>query len=87
MYEGEIGEYIKMPEAVETWSYTGKHYGEGTSYSMKSHEIHSTLFSKGAVVLFFEGPELSKHSTCLEPVVNGKHIETMTVQPWMFSKE
>lgn len=56
------------------------------TYSMLVNQIHSIYFSKGAKVLVFEDPEVSDHDLILEPVVEGIHIPTFEVKPWMFSK-
>lgn len=62
-------------------------YTEGESYSMQAAEIHSIQFSKGARVLFFEGPEVADNSVILEPVSHGKRVRTFQVQSWMFQPE
>jgi len=48
-------------------------YKEGDCYSMKFNEIHSIKFSKGAKVLFFEGPAKVDCSYVLEPLIDGVH--------------
>jgi hypothetical protein len=61
-------------------------YVAGDVYAMKHDEIHSIRFSKGAKVLFFEGPEVAQESVFLEPFSNGKTIPTFKVEPWMFER-
>ena len=61
-------------------------YGESRWYDMKFSEIHSIRFSKGAKVLFFEGPTKVNCSYILEPIVDGEHLNTMRTEPWMFRK-
>ncbi len=72
------------------WSKETRSYGPdspyGTTYTMTSAEIHSVVFKKGTVVLFFEGPELLKTSKMLEPWVNGKVVPTFKTEDWMFEK-
>ena len=78
-YEMERGErplrYVEHP----------KRYAAGTSYSMTSKDIHSIRFSRGARVLFFEGPTVSDTSTILEPWCNGNVVPTFETRPWMFA--
>lgn len=86
-YRGEIGKYEKKTVGRGNWSYLDFEYKEGECYSMRHHEIHSIQFSRGAKVLFFEGATVTDSSMVIEPVVDGEHIETMIVQPWMFKKD
>lgn len=53
---------------------------------MKAEEIHSITFSRGASVLFFEGPRKTDTSTVLEPVVDGETIPLFRTEPWMYGK-
>jgi hypothetical protein len=62
-------------------------YEAGDTYSMTHEEIHSVVFEKGTVVLFFEGPQVTSTSVMLEPWVNGKCLPTFRTEPWMFEKE
>lgn len=78
-------------EAIETgeersikWQAEESRYVENDEYHMKAREVHSIYFSRGAVVLFFEGPQVSGESLILEPVVDGEVIPTFKVEPWMF---
>ncbi len=61
-------------------------YSVGESYSMKASEIHSIRFSRGARVLFLEGPEVSDASVFLEPFSDGETIQTFETRPWMFKR-
>jgi hypothetical protein len=72
-----------VPEVYEEFQ---NRYQSGDTYSMKADEIHSIRFSRGASVLFFEGPEVTDRSVFLEPFSNGKAVETFETKPWMFSK-
>lgn len=83
-YCGTFGQYEREDHQVSRWQYRDLTFSAGESYSMKSHEVHSIYFSRGAVVLFFEGPKLTNHSIALEPVVDGKVIPTLKTEPWMF---
>ncbi len=86
-YEGEIGNYaIKRNDQAHFLS-TPEIYNEGECYGMKASEIHSIEFSKGAKVLFFEGPTVSNKSIVLEPVVNGEIIPTFEKRDYMFKKD
>jgi len=55
---------------------------------MQAHEIHSIRFSRDAVVLFLEGPEIHEYSWLLQPVTgfpdNVNTCPTFRVEPWMF---
>lgn len=62
-------------------------YAQGQCYSMEYHQIHSIQFSKGAVVLFIEGPDVINISTILQPFVGGKEVPTFAREPWMFLKK
>jgi hypothetical protein len=61
-------------------------FSTGDVYSMTHEEIHSIKFSKGAKVLFFEGPQLKTTSYMIEPWENGKCIPTFRTEPWMFER-
>jgi len=63
-----------------------KRYDQGEWYGMKSDEIHSIEFSQHAVVLFFEGPEVTNKTIILQPVVDGEVCQTFRVADWMFKK-
>lgn len=62
-------------------------YAKGDVYSMTSDEIHSIEFSKGAHVLFFEGPQQRTRSEMIEPWVEGQCVPTFKTEPWMFQRE
>jgi len=81
-----IGEYEKNQEDADSYGYRDHIYKEGDCYSMDSNEIHSIYFSKGAKVLFFEGPTETDSSIILEPFVDDEVIPTFEVKPWMFKK-
>ena len=55
-------------------------------YRMDHGDIHSIKFSKGACVLFFEGPTKKDHSFALQPVANGESVPTFKTEPWMFKR-
>jgi hypothetical protein len=86
-YDGDIGRYIHEPGSVSRWGFEDHVYNEGECYSMKYYQVHSIYFSRGAVVLFFEGPQVTEQSIALEPVVDGVAVPTFKVEPWMFLKE
>lgn len=85
-YSGSIGQYEKKVVDRANWSYADSVYKEGECYSMKHNEVHSIHFSRGAKVLFFEGAQVTDTSIVIEPYVDGEHLETMAVLPWMFKK-
>jgi hypothetical protein len=53
---------------------------------MTADQVHSIFFSRGAIVLFFEGSKESDTSIILEPFVNNEIVPTFKVEPWMFKK-
>lgn len=69
------------------WYHITKSYAQRDTYSMTHNEIHSIKFSRGAKVLFFEGPELQSTSHMLEPWEHGHSIHTFRTEPWMFERE
>lgn len=81
-----MGKYKSHPVGTDYWVYEDKTYLAGDTYSMADHEIHSIVFSKGAKVLFFEGPSKHNASAFLEPVVDGEVIPTLKIEPWMFKR-
>jgi len=84
-YKGNPGSYRvdELPRAhFVSYSTT---YNQNEWYAMSSEEIHSVRFSKGAVVLLFEGPTKSEFSVALEPIVNGVRIPLFKVEDWMFN--
>lgn len=91
-YQGEAGTYQKqecipgVDKPGDYWSGNSSRYSKDQWYSMSSEEIHSIEFSHDALVLFFEGPEKSKITRVLEPIVASVVIPTLKVEPWMFAK-
>lgn len=85
-YSGEIGQYEPVATNRHRWRYADSVFGEGECYSMRADEVHSIWFSRGAKVLFFEGPTLANESKIIEPYVNGATVPTMEVKPWMFAR-
>lgn len=85
IYLGEPGRYRFEPLDDWTYTYADSTYAAGDCYSMEHDEIHSIHFSRGARVLFLEGPQLTDTSIVLEPVTeHGGHVPTAAVLPWMF---
>ena len=64
-----------------------RRYGKGETYSMTHSAIHSIRFSRGARVLFFEGPQRQENTVILQP--DDPHtqqaIPTFDVARWMFT--
>lgn len=85
-YSGDVGSHSVKPEGRDFWSYSDSKYKAGDIYSMTSDQVHSIFFSKGATVLFFEGPDKSNDSIIIEPVVNGQVIRTYEKKDYMFLK-
>lgn len=86
VYQGEPGKYLKKPVGRDRWAMQEKFYRKGDEYGMSSDQVHSIFFSRGAQVLFFEGPQETASSIILEPVVEGVLIPTFQVPDWAFSK-
>ena len=86
-YQGETGRYEKVAGEVGKWEFLDTKYEEGQWYAMDANEVHSIVFSRDAVVLFFEGPTTTDVSIVLEPFVDGQVIETLKTEPWMFQRE
>jgi len=85
-YNGTIGEH-KVQKSGRSFYYpTRVKYTKGDTYSMDSDQIHSIQFSRGAKVLFFEGPAFKDTSLIIEPVVNGEKIPTYVKRDYMFIK-
>lgn len=82
-----MGRYGTSPIGIASWLYTDTVYEAGDCYAMKAHQIHSIFFSRGAIVLFFEGAKKVHESLILEPVVDGEVVPTFKVEPWMFKRE
>lgn len=85
-YSGAIGEHKKQIQGRSYYSFENNTYHEGQCYSMSAEEIHSIQFSRGAKVLFFEGPQFQKTSLIIEPVVNGEVIKTYESRDYMFKR-
>lgn len=85
-YGGKCGTYTPAESRYVTASRDSIGYAAGDRYSMKAHEIHSIYFSKGAKVLFFEGPQVRNTSVILQPWCYGEAVPTFKVEPWMFKK-
>lgn len=85
-YLGEMGKYEKQPLQPDKYSFKDSEYRVGEWYSMAADEIHSIYFSKGCIVLFFEGAVKTNKTIILDPYVNDKHLEVFEVKPWMFEK-
>lgn len=87
-YGGQPGEYIVVGDAEpQRFKFSDTDYREDDWYFMSSREFHSIYFSRGAKVLFFEGPTLRDRSEVLLPYVNDETIETMQCNmPWMFQE-
>lgn len=86
IYNGVIGQHTKIPNNVGRFRSTTTRHDKGEYYSMESHEIHSIKFSKGAKVLFFEGPAKSNESVIIEPYVRGQVIPTFENKAYMFGE-
>ena len=85
-YDGEPGKYVIDNHYHAPFISDPITHEEGAWYAMKHSEIHSIKFSKGAMVLFFEGPAVTDTSYTLEPVVDHEYLPTMKTEPWMFKR-
>lgn len=74
----------KGDDRTMKWQVTESRYEAGAEYHMTAKQVHSIYFSRGAVVLFFEGPKVSDESIILEPFIDGEVVPTFKVEPWMF---
>lgn len=86
VYDGAPGQYGRLALGTEKWTYLEQQYLEGQQYTMKAEEVHSIFFSRGAKVLFFEGPQHTTSSIILQPVVGGEVVPTFTVPEWAFKR-
>ena len=86
-YDGEIGNHSKSREGRAFYAYFDTKYKAGDCYAMSAQQIHSIQFSKGAKVLFLEGPQISDTSIIIEPVVDSVVINTYENKPYMFIKD
>jgi len=85
-YTGTIGEYSAEQIADNYYKPSHYKYHAGEIYNMSHDEIHSIRFSRGAKVLFFEGPTVKASSHAIEPMVDGEIIRTLEVKDYMFRK-
>ena len=86
VYQGSIGSHEKVIEGRNFYIPHDEKYSQGECYSMKHDEIHSIVFSRDSIVLFFEGPNISDQSIILEPIVDGSVIPTYEKRDYMFRK-
>ncbi|ACV50150.1 conserved hypothetical protein [Delftia phage PhiW-14] len=87
-YKGSAGEYDM--EDTGKWAYYNtveQRHGEGEWYTMTKDQIHSIKFSKGAQVLFFQGPNMSDETIVLQPRIGSVTVPTFHVAPWMFKRD
>lgn len=84
---GVKGSYVHERESEPRWYTRGaNYYKAGETYWMQHEQIHSIVFSKGAEVLFFEGPTVQSWDWMIEPYVDGKVVPSFKVEPWMFDR-
>jgi hypothetical protein len=85
---GGLGDYtVTRGTEPEHFAEMVTKYRVGDVYSMTADEIHSIRFSRGAQVLFFEGPPRFVDSDFLEPYSNGAVVPTFVSAPWMFTRD
>ena len=85
-YNGRPGNYqddIIVEYAAPLGSKTDA-YLEGDSYSLTYDQIHTVTFSRDSYILIEEGEHKTEWTQYLLPVVDGRVIGEMTVEPWMF---
>lgn len=86
--DGGLGGYEFIPgTGYSQWEKHSYTYTRGQTYSMTAKEIHSIRFSKGAKVLFLEGPEVEQRTIVLEPWSDGARVPTFETREWMFKRE
>ena len=85
-YEGVLGKHKQFVGEIAKFTFSDTVYTEGKEYGMAAEEYHSIYFSKGAEVLFFEGPNRLPQSQILEPISQGKRVPLFVTEPWMFLK-
>lgn len=85
-FEGELGKHERRPVRQAHFAKTEFRYEEGAEYAMAAEEFHSIYFSRGAEVLFFEGPNRLESSQVLEPIVMGHTIPLFRTEDWMFRR-
>ena len=86
-YEGVLGKHERTVVGRNFYRKKETVYCVGSEYSMKAEQFHSIFFSRGAEVLFFEGPNRVAQSQVLEPVVLDEAIPLFRTEPWMFRRE
>ena len=64
---GTLGDYKFNKQHRQAFEITEKLHGEGDWYQMTHEEIHTIRFSKGALVLFIEGPAVTDQVEVLFP--------------------
>lgn len=86
-YLGTPGQFEREAEGTRSYIKHSLAYSAGQTYRMRHDAIHSINFSRGALVLFFEGPQRADSSVILEPWVNGERVPTFETREWMFKAE
>ena len=84
IYDGGPGQYKRKVEGRNFYRPVTTIHEAGDVYAMHADAIHSIKFSRGAKVLFFEGPTMLDRSLIIEPVVNGRVIPTLETRDYMF---
>lgn len=70
---GALGDYKFDKQYRQAFEIAEKLHGEGDWYQMTHEDIHAIRFSKGAVVLFIEGPAVTDQVEVLFPYAsNGR---------------
>lgn len=85
-YEGQPGQYTRSDGKVARYCTQMKEHKAGDWYCMRADEIHSIRFLERAVVLFFEGPQVTDTTVILEPY-EGERLATFTTADWMFKSK
>lgn len=85
-YAGAPGRYVRRYADIDCWTSATGTYEAGEWYSMRHDEIHSIVFEKGTSVLFIEGPEVTATTKALIPWVDGKEVDTLATEDWMFQE-
>lgn len=83
-YLGSPGQYENVDLSCALFTHESRTYAAGESYGMTHDQIHSIKFSRDAVVLFFEGSQMTDITSVLLPVVDESILPTFRVEPWMF---
>lgn len=76
----------KRDDRPSEWISQTSCFEAGDTYSMAWDEIHSIVFERYALVMFFEGPEKTQRSNMIEPWVDGRVVPTFKTEDWMFEK-